>query len=167
TGGASGQDLIAGLNAEGIATRSVPARESTRVNLAMLDDHGTVTEILEPGGSVSQCELDEFFSICKLAFAEASPGALVIFSRSLPPGAPDATYADLICAAGSLGCRTFLDTSGAALVHGLSSSPDGVKPNREEAEALTGKALTDVSDAKNSMQEIFARGAGSIALSMG
>jgi 1-phosphofructokinase family hexose kinase len=166
-GGAGGEELVAGLNAEGIRTQSVKTRQSTRVNLAILDECGVVTEILEPGGAVSESELNLFLATCHRAFGAVGRDTQVIFSGSLPPGAPDDFYAGLICAARAAGCRTFLDTSGGPLEPGLVSRPDVAKPNREEAESLTGKAVDGVNDAKLRVQEILARGARSVALSLG
>jgi 1-phosphofructokinase family hexose kinase len=166
-GGASGQELVNGLNAEGIQTRYVETRAPTRVNLAILDETGAVTEVLEPGGVVSESEISLFLETCTSAFAAAGGDAQVIFSGSLPPGAPQNLYWQLICAARAAGCRTLLDTSGAALESGLRSRPDVAKPNREEAELLTGKAITGVKDARTAVEEIFGRGAGSVALSLG
>jgi tagatose 6-phosphate kinase len=166
-GGANGRELVAGLNAEGIQTRRVEMRAPTRVNLAILDETGVVTEVLEPGGAVSESEISLFLETCTSAFVAADGDAQVIFSGSLPPGATRDFYSQLICAARSAGCRTFLDTSGAALESALQSRPDVAKPNREEAELLTGKGVTGGRDAQTAVEEILARGAGSVALSLG
>jgi tagatose 6-phosphate kinase len=167
SGGASGRELVAGLNAIGIRTESVEARQSTRVNLAILDDAGVVTEILEPGRVVSPLELDLFRKTCKQSFLQRKGDAQVIFSGSLPPGAAQDFYAELIRSARSAGCRTFLDTSGKALESALEEQPDFVKPNREEAELLTGEAITDLQGGRRAVSKIFVRGARSVALSLG
>jgi len=166
-GGTNGRELVAGLIAEGIQTRCVETQVATRINLAILDETGVVTEVLEPGGEVSESEISLFLETCTSAFVAAGGEAQVIFSGSLPPGAPRDFYSQLICAARSAGCRAFLDTSGVALESGLQSRPDVAKPNREEAELLTGKAITGVRDAQMVVEEILARGAGSVALSLG
>jgi fructose-1-phosphate kinase PfkB-like protein len=90
-----------------------------------------------------------------------------IFSGSLPPGVPDDFYATLVRSARAAGCRTFLDTSGAGLKAALSENPDFVKPNQEEAELILGTAIADISQARRAVSEFFARGARSVALSMG
>jgi len=166
-GGPSGEALVAGLHAEGIRTQRVDVQAPTRVNLAILDETGAVTEILEPGGAISEAELSLFLAACNNAFAAASRDAYVIFSGSLPPNVPQDIYAQLICAGRAAGCETLLDTSATPLALGLASRPDVTKPNREEAEFLTGKSIVDVNDAKWAVQEILARGAGSVALSLG
>lgn len=166
-GGGTGRELMAGLNADGIQTRCVETWEPTRVNLAMLDDAGVVTEVLEPGGAVSEAEVGHFFETCKAEFVAAGRDAQVIFSGSLPPGAPQDFYSQLICAARSAGCKTFLDTSGTALQSAMQSRPDVAKPNREEAEMLAGKVISGVTDARIVAEQIIASGARSVALSLG
>jgi 1-phosphofructokinase family hexose kinase len=166
-GGASGQELLAGLNAVGVQTQSVEGRKPTRVNLAILDADGVVTEILEPGGPIFPSELDLFRETCERLFSQMKDRGLAIFSGSLPLGAPPDFYAALIRSARETGCRTFLDTSGAALQLVLKQEPDFVKPNREEAEHLTGEAITGVPQARKAVAEFFSRGARSVALSLG
>jgi 1-phosphofructokinase family hexose kinase len=166
-GGASGEELIAGLNAAGIQTQSVESRKPTRVNLAILDADGVVTEILEPGGPISPPELDLFGETCERSFSQIKNQAVAIFSGSLPLGAPQDFYAELIRSARQAGCRTFLDTSGAVLQLALEQKPDFVKPNREEAEHLTGEAVTGIRQARKAVAEFFSRGARSVALSLG
>lgn len=166
-GGTSGRELVAGLDALGIRTQSVETCQPTRVNLAILDDDGVVTEILEPGSPVSFPELDLFRKTCERSFVRMKTDARVIFSGSLPPGAPQDFYAELIGSAHSAGCHTFLDSSGKALELALEQQPDFVKPNREEAELLTGEAIDGLPAATKALAQFFVRGARSVALSLG
>jgi fructose-1-phosphate kinase PfkB-like protein len=91
----------------GIDAESVDRREPSRVNLEIIDDDGAVTEILEPGGTVSPSELTLFRTSCERAFAQASGDSYAIFSASLPPGASQGFYAELICAARGAGAAPF------------------------------------------------------------
>jgi tagatose 6-phosphate kinase len=166
-GGATGRELIDGLQALGIKTQAIETQRPTRVNLEVVDDAGMVTEILEPGPPISHAELDRFREACSKAFSQMKDGAQVIFSGSLPPGAPADLYAELIRAARLAGCRTSVDTSGEALKSALEQKPDFVKPNREEAESLTGEAVTDLTSAKRAIAQILVCGARSIASSLG
>ena len=166
-GGATGRELISGLQALGIKTQAIETQRPTRVNLEVVDDAGMVTEILEPGPPISHAELDRFREACSNAFSQMKDGAQVIFSGSLPPGAPLDLYAELIRAARLAGCCTSVDTSGEVLKAALEQQPDFVKPNREEAELLTGEAVTDLTSAKRAIAQILARGARSVALSLG
>ena len=47
-----------------------------------------VTEILEPGGVVTEGEVERLLATCRDLFAESEPGTQVAMSGSLPPGAP-------------------------------------------------------------------------------
>lgn len=166
-GGSSGRELVAGLTELGISVQAIPSQQPTRVNLAIVDDSETVTEILEPGGALSPAEIDLFRKACVESFSRGNVDAPVILSGSLPAGVPDEFYAELIRSAGELGCRIFLDTSGKALRLALAQRPDFVKPNREEAEWLTGRVIRDIPSAREALCQILSLGARSAALSLG
>jgi 1-phosphofructokinase family hexose kinase len=166
-GGATGEYLVHGLEGLGISALAIPVRAPTRENLAMVDAAGTVTELLEPGGDVSLKEVCLLRRACEKEFARGRSALTVILSGSLPPGAPANFYADLIRAARDRGCRAILDTSGEALRLGIEAGADLVKPNREEAEALTGIVIKGHSSASTAVRRIVAMGARCVALSLG
>jgi 1-phosphofructokinase family hexose kinase len=165
-GGAAGEDLESGLSALGIPLTVVRTRAETRANLEIIARDGTVTEILEPGGSVSDGEVERLISACRDIFAECGKGSQVALSGSLPPGAPADFYAELIRLAHLYSCRVLLDTSGEALREGLSATPDLVKPNRVEAAWFTGHPVSNV-DAVMAAQQMIEAGARSVAVSLG
>ena len=166
-GASTGDVLIRGLKALGIQARSIAIQAPTRENLAIVDDAGKVTEILEPGGKPSAKEVTSFRKACENEFARGKRKLLVILSGSLPPGVPVNFYGSLIRIAHSYSCRVILDSSGEALQRGVAARPDLVKPNREEAEALTGIKIRDVASSRKAMDEILAMGARSVAISLG
>jgi 1-phosphofructokinase family hexose kinase len=166
-GGSTGDVLVRGLNALRIRARAIAIEAPTRENLAIVDHAGRVTEILEPGGALSAKEVRSFRRACADEFARGKRKLLVILSGSLPPGVPANFYASLIRIAHSHGCRVILDSSGEALRRGVAARPDLVKPNREEAEALTGKTIRDVRSARGALEQIHAMGARSVAISLG
>ena len=86
-GGATGAELRAGLSALGIAVHPCVTSEQTRTNLEIIEDNGTVTEILEPGSTPAPAEMAAFEGACKDLFAQGGERASVIFSGSLPAGA--------------------------------------------------------------------------------
>ena len=167
SGGTNGENLIAGLAQLGVRARSIATKPPTRVNLAIVDERGTVTEILEPGGAPSGKELNRFRRVCRSEFGRGGQKLTVLLSGSLPPGVPKRFCAELIRAARNAGCRAFLDSSGEALRFGLEARPDLVKPNREEAEFLTGDAIRNVASAWKAITKILRLGAKSAALSLG
>jgi 1-phosphofructokinase family hexose kinase len=166
-GGSSGQELLAGLSSLGIDATSCATWQPTRTNLEIVEDDGTVTEILEPGSTLSPVEWTEFESTCEIFFAEGAWKAGVIFSGSLPAGAQPKRYADLIKRARERGCKTFVDTSGELLQLGLTERPYFVKPNREEAAQILGKPVCSRSDGVEALRALLGLGAQSAALSLG
>ena len=167
TGGANTQELLAGLQELGIHAVAVPLKNSTRVNLEIIDEDGRVTEILEPGPSVSAKECTTFQAACESVFREAGKDLVAIFSGSLPPGMPKEFYAAMIEKVHSGGGKALLDTSGEALKLGLQARPDLVKPNREEAEWLTGNPIQEAKSAAAAITKLISAGAKSAAISLG
>jgi 1-phosphofructokinase family hexose kinase len=166
-GGATGEECENGLLALGVPLTVVRTRASTRANLELVARDGTVTEILEPGGSVTDGEVERLLSACRDLFAESVEGSQVALSGSLPPGAPSDFYAELIRLAHVYGCRVLLDTSGEALRQALAAAPDLVKPNRAEATWFAGRQVNNAEAAIEVTHEIIHAGARSVAVSLG
>jgi 1-phosphofructokinase family hexose kinase len=166
-GGASGEECESGLSALGIPLTVVRTRAETRANLEIIADDGTVTEILEPGGGVTDGEVERLLSACRDIFAECGEGSQVALSGSLPPGAPADFYAELIRLAHVYSCRVLLDTSGEALRQGITASPDLVKPNRAETAWFAGRTICNADSAIEVAQQIIGAGARSVAISLG
>jgi 1-phosphofructokinase family hexose kinase len=166
-GGATGEDCERGLVGLGIPVAVVKTAAETRMNMEIVEADGTVTEILEPGGTVTERDVERMLSLCRDIFNEYRGAAQVALSGSLPPGAPADFYAQLVRLAHAHGCRTLLDTSGEPLRAALKESPDLVKPNREEAEALTGIRLDGVGSASEAARLLFDAGARGVAISLG
>ncbi len=166
-GGAAGEQCESGLSAFGVPLTVVRTESETRANLELVSADGKVTEILEPGGAVTEGEVERLLTTCRDLFAESERGTQVALSGSLPPGAPPDLYAELIRLAHLYGCRTLLDSSGEALREGLNAAPDFIKPNRNEASAFTNRRIDSPTAALESMQMFFEAGAKSVAVSLG
>jgi len=166
-GGAAGEECESGLSALGVPLTVVRTQAETRANLEIISSDGRVTEILEPGGAVTEGEVERLFATCRDLFAETERGTQVALSGSLPPGAPLDLYAQLIRMARLYGCRVLLDTSGEALRRGLEAGPDFVKPNRNEASEFAGCTIPDARTAAEVMPTFFAAHAQSVAISLG
>ena len=166
-GGATGEQCESGLAELGIPLTVVRTRTETRANLELISSNGTVTEILEPGGTVTDDEVDRLCNACRDIFAECDEGSQVAISGSLPPGTPVDFYAELIRLAHLYRCRVLFDTSGDAFLHGLSANPDLVKPNRQEAVDFSGGPVDSVGEATDVARSLFAAGARSVAISLG
>jgi tagatose 6-phosphate kinase len=166
-GGASGEDLRAGLSSLKIRATACATYQPTRTNLEIVEEDGTVTEILEPGSALSAAEWEGFESACRKVFAENSENKSVVLSGSLPANTRPNLYADLISGARDSGCRTLVDTSGEPLRLAIAAEPDFVKPNREELTHVLGTGINTISEAFAALQKLLSIGAQSAALSLG
>jgi 1-phosphofructokinase family hexose kinase len=167
TGGPAGEQVLHGLQDLGIRTHSVPVSGSTRTNLEMIDNEGVITEILEPGSPVSGAEVQAFMDACEKLWSENPGPGIVIASGSLPPAIAPDFYAKLTELAHRRNHQMFLDTSGEPLRLALAAGPDFVKPNREEAQCLLGKEITDRESQAAGVHHLLQLGARSAAISLG
>ena len=167
SGGATGRELLAGLRLLEIETTAVSTGQSSRVNLEILDTKGEVTEILEPGGTITQSEWSEFQQVCASAFQLAANKGIAVISGSLPPGVPAEACAALVSSAQSTNCLAFVDSSGLPLSKALAAGPDLVKINREEAEFVTQGAIRDPISAAQAARKLLDLGANSAVVSLG
>jgi 1-phosphofructokinase len=133
-GGDLGRLLVNGLCDLGYECDFGIVAEETRSNITVIDEsRGQITKLNEPGAAVTDDDLVAFEARLQ---ARVRPGDICVFSGSLPPGAPDDTYARLIDGVHQVGGLAVLDSSGAALAAGCAAGPDLLKPNMDEAREL-------------------------------
>jgi tagatose 6-phosphate kinase len=137
-GGFAGQFIDAGLRQEDIRTDFVQTEGESRTCLSILDQEtGTMTELYEKGAPVTSQNIDDLLTRFRQHVAGASMATL---SGSLPAGAPPDLYRTLGEIAQAAGVPFVLDSSGAALRHGLEARPALVKPNQTEFAELVGSS---------------------------
>lgn len=166
-GGPTGTALVEGLSKLSIRAEAVATACATRMNLEILENDGTVTEILEPGQPVIREELERLRGAFETALRGSAGKMTAILSGSLPPGVPEDYYATLVEVGHQHGCKVFVDTSGEPLRKALKARPDFVKPNQEEAEWLTGRAIDGPGSARSVLKMIIDRGPKAGAISLG
>lgn len=166
-GGGNGKKIEKQLTELGIKVIAIPTVSETRSNDEIIDENGIITEILEGGGTIKPSELEELFQVCKKTFAEFSQNFQAVFSGSLPPNVPEDFYFELTKSAQNFGGKVFLDTSGDALLKGLTANPDLIKPNRSEAENICGFQISDDCSAIKAAEFFQNQGAKNVALSLG
>ena len=166
-GGATGEECAAKLRGLGLEVLPVALQSPTRLNLEILHDHGTVTEILEPGHPPGAVAMQEFTRTLVETLQTDLNGAPVSISGSLPAGMPSDFFASLARHANSQRSPVFLDTSGAALAQSLAAKPALVKINRDEARQLLQSPINNPADALNAARQIIDRGAQSAAVTLG
>ena len=166
TGGPNGDSLLSGLRALTIRAEGIPTAAETRMNLEILEENGTVTEILEPGSQITSAERESLLRAFESAL-ELKPNAIVVMSGSIPPGLPKNDFATLVATAQKRSARVFLDTSGEPLQLGLKQRPDFAKPNQEEAEWLIGRTIDGNASAASALEALVKDGPRSAAISLG
>jgi 1-phosphofructokinase len=164
--GPTGEELLAMIKALGLNGRFLPASGGlTRVNLKVVDQDGTLTELNEPGVEASPKDLD---ALLDLAVSLAGPGGLCALSGSLPKGADPGVYGRYAEKMAASGIKVLLDAEGEALRLGLAARPHLVKPNRFELTRYFG-VPEDLPEAELPplCRELVKGGAAMVILSLG
>ena len=91
----------------------------------------------------------------------------VLGSGSLPRGMSVDFYARLGNAVHDNAGRFALDSSGPALVAGLSARPDVIKPNADELSEAVGRPVATLGDAVVAARELMTLGARTVVVSLG
>lgn len=147
SGGYTGRFFESLLLEEGINGCFIPIKGMTRLNWTMLEPAaGRETHFVEPGPKLSSGEVLKFRDIFEKVLSDENIDCAV-FSGSLPPGAPEDIYFELIKESRKRGIKTALDTRGGALKKSICAKPDMIKPNKEELEELAGRKLKTIGDA--------------------
>ena len=163
--GSNGHFILEALAAIGIPEDFTNVPGETRINLKILDPvYKTETELNEPGFQV----LPEHLEAMKQKIREYGPRSdVMVFSGSLPRGAPPETFAELITIARALGAKCMLDTAGPALRLGLEAKPLLLKPNRAEVEGLLQVPLSTRRDVAEAGRKLIEMGAEEVVISLG
>lgn len=134
-----------------------------RVNTKVVSLDGSgVTELNEPGPTLTAEDIDVFFD---LAIDAAKGNDYVVVTGSLPPGCPEGTYRELIRLLG--GDRCILDVGGRELMLGLEAKPFLVKPNHHELAAALGSEMHTLEDIRRGAGALRDAGAQNVLVSMG
>jgi 1-phosphofructokinase family hexose kinase len=134
--GHAGKWLEEALAAEGIGGRFVWTHGENRSSLSVADREGAgLTEFYEHGAVIPAAAWTELVETVSGMF---EPGGWLTISGSLPRGAPEAGYRDLVAEARGAGMKVALDSEGDRLRLALAASPEVVKVNVAEAGGLLG-----------------------------
>jgi tagatose 6-phosphate kinase len=153
------------LAARGVEFHGVETQGSVRTCLAIRDAGGSrVTEILEPGPELDTGSRRELVARFLALAKGADP---VVLSGSAPPGFDDEVYGELARTLSEARVRCLVDASGGLLRRAVEARPFLVKPNREEAEALTGDRIDDAAAAGRAARALAARGIAVVVISLG
>ena len=156
-GGKQGEIVRQALKQERIPDEFVSVSGESRLCIAIIDPStGSQTEINESGHEVSEEDCRRL--IAKIdSLLSHRRFECVVLSGSLPPGAPDRLYADLIELANFRGVKSVLDSSGEALKIGIEAKPWMVKPNRYELETVSSGTLGSDRELLDAAKELAER----------
>lgn len=164
-GGFAGQFIETNLQAEGIHTDFVHTQFDSRTCLSIIDPQKqTLTEIYENGERLSARDIDALRSHFQGIVGRCHA---VTFSGSIPPGAPDAIYAELVAISKAANIPTYLDSSKEPLRLGLAAGPFLIKPNKSEVMALVDRHLEGESDFAQAALQISTHNNTIVVLSLG
>ncbi|MGH2680615.1 MAG: 1-phosphofructokinase family hexose kinase [Actinomycetota bacterium] len=142
--GHSGRWLGEALGAEGVEGEFVWTHGENRSSLSVADrETAGLTEFYEHGAVAPDAAWAELMHAAATRYGR---GDWLTISGSMPRGAPDEGYRDLIEEARGRGARVALDSEGERLSTALTARPDVVKVNVAEAGELLGVPTARRSD---------------------
>lgn len=158
------EELFAAKKIEDLCIR-VPGM--TRAGIKIADRaEGMTTDINLAGLSATAEEIAQLEQVVARLAEEC---AWIVMAGSLPPGLPSDIYARFLALWQGKGKKAVLDTSGAALKHGLSVGPWLAKPNLQELSEWRGSSSPsfDLDWILQCAERIFAYGTRCVVVSMG
>jgi 1-phosphofructokinase len=174
---ASDDPFLTLLGASGVVAAPVPIAGAVRTNLTITEPDGTTTKLNEPGAQLGEADLE---ALAAAVVDRAAAASWVVLSGSLPPGAPDGWYAELVARLHGRGCKVAVDTSEgplAALADAFGRvAPDLIKPNSEELAGLAGRSADELETAVRegnpepvvaAARELVQRGVGAVLATLG
>jgi len=151
-GGKTGRFIQHELHEEGIRTDFVHVHGETRTNLAVQEASGAPPTALNERGPAASPE--NLRDLTEKVLRAAAHSEMVLLGGSLTPGAPDDLYRALCEGIAEAGAKVVLDADGDAMVAGLRARPYMIKPNRDEAQRLLGRAIETQDDAVAAVREL-------------
>lgn len=141
----------------------VEAETRSCINCWDLSD-GKSTEYLEPGAPVTAEDVERFLADFDRELAGAD---VVTISGSIPAGAPEEIYCDLIRRCRQAGIPVLVDTSGSRLISAVKELPSLIKPNEDEIAQLTGRSFSGREEAARALMDLHQAGIPWVVLSLG
>ncbi|MGL6261884.1 1-phosphofructokinase [Vibrio sp. WXL210] len=137
---------------------------STRINVKLVETHGRVSDINFPGIEIDSAAIQ---ALTNKLTALCPDNDYFVFSGSLPPGVAPEQLADWISYLTGQGKKVVLDSSQAALEHGIKAKPWMIKPNQDELAELVQRPLTSRDELQSAAQQLANLGIKHVVVSMG
>lgn len=133
-GGLSGKYIYNDLSDQGINSNFTVMKDDTQSSIILIENNQFLSKITELKPRITREELGNFYELYKNAIPKFD---IICGSGSIPIGAPDEIYFDLITLAKMENKRFLLDSTGIELQYGIEAKPYMVKINVSELETLT------------------------------
>ena len=159
-GGSTGEELLSGLQNDGLDVISVPIEGETRVNQVFMTTPSHSIKINAQGPTIQP---EEYKQLVKLVAEKTLPQDIWVLSGSLPRNVPASAYAELTKTIHRAGGKVFLDSSGSSFQEGLNAKPYWIKPNLAEARVVFSASLRE----KDLLDEFRAMGISGTILTLG
>ena len=161
-GGGTGRWIDDTLKVESIPALAAWTDTETRSCLSVSDQTtGTLTEFYEDPLPIDEDVWERFIA---LVHGELHRVIWMTISGSLPEGAPEDGYADLIERARQARVRVAVDTRGPFLENCLDARPDLVKINNHEAAEVLGRDVVSETQVIQACRELGERTGGAVVI---
>ncbi len=163
-GGSNGRLIKSILEKNKVRADFIWSEHNTRQNLKIKEKNKNRETEINENGEIDQEDLELFKDNLKKYLKK---NKVLILSGSLPDGAVENTYAELIKIANDNKSKVIFDSSGRPFSAGIKEKPYLIKPNLEELENLTGNKIKKNSDLLEASKYIFNQGVKVIMVSLG
>ena len=163
--GSNGRSIKERLTGQGINSNFVEVAGETRVNIKIVSEDGTHTDINEPGFDVTETDVQRLIDRVK---TYCRHGNIIVISGSAPGNFSIDDYIRLCSAVTAHeGVRLIADADGAYLRAALSARPDFIKPNVKELSNTLGYEIETLDEICAGARQLIELGAKNVAVSMG
>ena len=166
--GIAGNDslkLFSDLDSKYLTAEFVEARGETRTNTTISSTENN--ELIHVQSSGYDIDNSHLLKIKEILKNHSIKEKIVVLSGSLPHGAIDNTYEDMVNFCKKLGAYVVLDTSGPPLALGIRAKPDMIKPNIHELESCVGHSIKNNHEITNAIKNVCSSGINHVVVSMG
>ena len=159
------RNLIARRMSErGVLFHGVEIAEELRNCLALRERDGRMTEVLDPGPLLPPRIRERLLDTLWRCVEDTDA---MVLSGSLPRGFDADTYAALVCQVAPRGLPCLVDASGDALRLAADAGAFLLKPNRDEAGQLAGRAVDTLEEGAAVARALHARGTAFPVVTLG
>lgn len=154
-GGATGEKFAADCERDGISTRFIEIEGESRTCVTLIENDGSVTELVESAPSVNENERTHYAK----AFDDALDSGITLLSVSgtAMAGEPESRYFDFVTKAHEQGAAVLLDAYKGHGRRALDAAPEILKINEHELGELTDQRVDSIGGRRDACTELRKR----------